>query len=149
MKQIWRFVAISLGPGAVLLLLLVGYTVFDVYARGNCDPKFGCFGSIHFALLVTGLMLICSFFGHFIACLTFHKTVRFLPGWRLFGAVLILSLGQGALAASMEWLLLADSLTSMMAAWAAISCSVALGVLYLVRRWLSDDSCKPPLHGAD
>ena len=148
MKQLWRFAAISLGPGAALFLAFVGYMAFDVYVRGNCDPKFGCFGSIHFTGFITGLMLICSLSGHLIACLVFHRTVRFLSSLWLFGVVIALSLGQGALAASMEWLLPGDSVISMMAAWAAISCGIALGVLYLVRLCPPNNSFKAmPLRG--
>jgi len=149
MKQIWRFAAVSLGPGAVLFLGFVVYAAFDVYARGNCDPKFGCLGSVHFAALITGLMLACSLCGHVIACLVFHKTVRSLSGWWLFGVVVALSLGQGALFASMERLLPGDSVAGMMVAWAAISCGMAIGVLYLARRWLPNSSFKPtPLGGS-
>ncbi len=95
MKQLWRFAAVSLGPGIFLFLALVGYTAIDVYVRGNCDPKFGCFGSIQFAAFIAGLMLVCSLSGHLLASLVFYKIVRFLSGWWLFGVVLALSLGQG------------------------------------------------------
>lgn len=149
MKRIWRFAAVSLGPGAVLFLALVGFAAFDVYVRGNCDPKFGCLGSVHFAAFVTGLMLACSLSGHFIACLIFRKTVSGLSGWRLLGVVLALSLGQGALFASVGRLLPGDTVTGMMLAWAAISSGIALGVLYLAGRWRSSNPLGPnPAHGS-
>jgi len=149
MKQLWRLTAVSLGPGIVLFIALVGYTAFDVYIRGNCDAKFGCFGSVQLAAFITGLMLICSLSGHLLACLIFRNAVRVLRGWWLFGVVTLLSLGQGALVASMERLLPGDSVTSMMVVWAAISCGMALVVLFVVRRWPPNNSFKPtPLRGA-
>jgi len=83
---------------------------------------------------------------HRLSC--FSQEVRFLSILWLFGVVIALSLGQGALAASMEWLLPGDSVISMMAAWAAISCGIALGVLYLVRLCPPNNSFKAmPLRG--
>ena len=149
MKQFWRIAAVSLGPGIVLFLTLVGYTTFDVYVRGNCDAKFGCLGSVQLAAFIAALMLACSFSGHLLAGLLFGKTVRLLRGWWLLGVVAVLSLGQGGLLASMERLLPGDSLASMMVAWAAISSGIALIVLAVVRRWPPNDSFKPtPLRGA-
>ena len=149
MKQLWRFLAASLGPGVALFVALVGYTAIDVYVLGNFDPKFGRFGSIQLAAFISGLILSCSFFGHLLACLLFRTTVFSLRGWRLFGVVAGLSLGQGALLVSMEHLLPSDSVTSMMAWWAAISGGVALGILYAVRRWSPNNSFKPTqLRGA-
>jgi hypothetical protein len=134
MKQLWRFAAVSLGPGVVLFLSLVGYAVVEVYILGNFDPKFGRFGSIQLTAFISGLMLICSLSGHALACLVFRKVVCHLRGWWLFGVVLALSLGQGALIASMGRLL-PDYVIGMMVAWAVVSAFLALAALAAVHRW--------------
>jgi hypothetical protein len=148
MKQLWRFLAVSAGPGIVVFVALVGYTAIDVYVLGNFDPKFGRFGSVQLAAFISGLMFACSFSGHLLACVIFRTTVFLLRGWWLFGVVAGLILGQGALLASLERLL-PESITSTMAVWAAVSCGIALGILYVVRRWPPNNSFKPtPLCGA-
>ena len=134
MRQIWRFAAISLVPGIVLPLILLGRLAIDVYVRGNCDPKFGCLGSIFLAIWVGGSMFICSFFGHLTASLIFHKILRLLSVPRLLGVLVVLSLGQGAVLIAIG-LLPKDSITSMMVEWAAMSGGIALGVLYLAHCW--------------
>jgi len=149
MKQFWQFGAVLLGPGVVLFLALVGYAAVDVYVRGNCDPKFGCAGSVQLAAFIAGLALLCSSLGHLPACLIFRNSVRHLRTRWLLGVVTVLSLGQGALFASSGELLPGDSLTSMIGAWAVISALVALAVPAVVRRWSPNNSFKPtPLRGA-
>lgn len=94
-------------------------------------------------------MHICSSLGHSIACLVFRRTVRRLFDPPLLGIVVVLSLGQDALVVSMEQLLPAGSVQSMMAAWAVTSCGMALGVVYPARRWSPGHSFKPtPRPGA-
>ena len=133
MRKIWPFIAIALVPGLVLFLVFLGYTAGDVYMRGNCDlQKFGCSGRIQIAAFLAGAMLICSFLGHLLVCSIFRKTVRQLRGRRLAWVVVALSLGQGALNASVDQLL-GGSVISMMVAWAAISAFMALIALSVVR----------------
>jgi hypothetical protein len=128
MKLGVRVAAVSVAPGLVLFIAFVGYVAFDVYVRGNCDTKFGCAGSIHFAAFITGLMLACSLSGHMLAGVAFRNTLRAIRTKALWGVVAALSLGQGALFASMEHVLPASSVPHMLMAWAAISCGVALVV---------------------
>ncbi|MGY0652793.1 hypothetical protein ACW7GZ_13225 [Luteimonas sp. A537] len=135
MKKIRPFVAVALVPGVVLFLAFVGYTAGDVYMRGNCDQqKFGCLGNIQFAAFAAGVMLICSFSGHLLVCSILRKAVRELRGRRLVWVVATLSLGQGALIASVDRFP-GGSVPGMMAAWAAISAFMALIALSAARTW--------------
>jgi hypothetical protein len=136
MKQVWRFLAVSAVPGMVLSLTLLGRMAIDVYVRGNCDPKFGCLGSIFLGIFVVGSMFICSFLGHLTANLIFYKRLRLLSGRPLFGVLVMLSLGQGVVLLAMAFLL-QNSMTIMMVEWAAMSGGLALGVLYVAHRWPS------------
>lgn len=138
-KPFLKFLAITLGPGILLLIALAGFTAFDAYVLGNCDAKLGCAGSVQLTILIAGLALLCSFCGHFLACLFFKKTLRNLHGWHVTGIVLALSLGQAALTVSIPFLLATDSITAMMASWAAISSSMALVVLSIARHWTARD----------
>ncbi|MGY1459856.1 MULTISPECIES: hypothetical protein [unclassified Luteimonas] len=149
MTSIWRFAALIFGPGALLCLALVGYSAVDAYLLGNCDPKFGCAGGVQVSAFVTGLALLCSLVGNLLACSTFNSTVRFVRLAWLLGAVVVLSLGQGALFASSGRFLPGDSLQSMMVAWAGLSALLALVALAVVRHWAPNNSFKPtPLRGA-
>jgi len=134
MKQIWRFAAVSLVPGIVFVLTLLGRMAIDVYVRGNCDPKFGCSGTILLGVFIGGSVLICSFLGHLTASLIFHKILGLLSGRRLLGVLVALSLGQVAVLIAIG-LLPKNSITSMAVGWAAMSGGIALGVLYLAHRW--------------
>ena len=138
MKQIWRFAAVSLVPGIVLSLTLLGLLAIDVYVRGSCDPKFGCLGSILLGIFVTGSMLIGSFLGHLTASLIFYKVLRLLSGRRLLGVLVALSLGQGVVLLAIASLLQNSNtieMTIVIVEWAAMSGGIALGVLYLAHRW--------------
>ncbi|MFC5579462.1 hypothetical protein ACFPOA_15750 [Lysobacter niabensis] len=149
MANFWRFVAVIVGPGALLLLALVGHTAFDTYLLGNCDPKFGCGGGVQVIAFVSGLALLCSSLGHLPVCLLFLRMLRQTRALWLLVAIAALGLGQGVLFAASGDLLPGDSLQSMMAAWAGASALMALVVLGAVRYWAPNNSFKPkPLRGS-
>lgn len=138
-KPFLKFLAITSGPGILLLIALAGFTAFDAYVLGNCDAKLGCAGSVQLTIMIAGLALPCSFCGHALACLFFRKSLRNLRGWHVLGIVLALSLGQGALTASFAYLLATDSIIAMMASWAVISSGMALVALSIARHWTGRD----------
>ena len=142
MKNLWKFAAVALGPGAILFFMLVGYAAVDAYILGNCDPKFGCAFRVKISAFVSTLVWLCSFAGHLPACLVFRNTVRHLPARLLLAAVFVLGLGQGALLASSDSLLPGNSPAGMIGAWSGISALFALVTLAVAHRWSSSNSFK-------
>ena len=133
----------------MLFLALVGYAAADVYLRGNCDPKFGCAGSVQVAAFIAGLALLCSSVGHLPACIIFRNLLRHVRALWLLAVAFVLSLGQGALFFASSRLLPGDSLASMMGMWVGISAFLAVAALVVVRIWPPNNSFKPtPLRGA-
>ena len=148
MKQIWRFAIVSLGPWLVLCLIWLGWVAIS-YIRGNCDPKFGCFGSFLLVIFIAMHVFVYSLLGNLTASLIFFKAVRLLSGFRLFGVLVALSLAQFPIFISGLWLYkISDSITSVLVACAAMSALIALGVLYLAHRWPSKILYKSSLAAA-
>ncbi len=149
MRQFWRFFTVLVGPGIILMFALAGYAAFDVYARGNCDIKFGCAGSVQFAATLATLTLLCSSLGHLPAYLIFRESVRHLRIEWLLITVAFLGLGQFGLYVAMIRYLPLESLTSILGTWVVVSAILAAIALAIARRWLPNNSFKPtPLRGA-
>jgi hypothetical protein len=149
MTQLWRSVAVIAGPGCLLWVALISYASTDAYLLGNCDPKFGCTGSVQVSAFVASLAWLCSVMGHLPVCVVFRGVVHRARFWWLIGAIVILSFGQGALFASSGTHLPGSTLFGMMAAWSGLSALFALVVLAVMRRWAPNNSFKPnPLRGS-